>query len=370
MDELATCGSVTVNMLAGGLTCTYPCGTCTPDERCDTMDDVVEGGNETGVCVPLDEPDASVDDGGDEDASEPNDAPTNTSPDAPTDTPVDQAMTSDAAGDAPVSPPSLCTAVPVRALSIPDSYSGTLSGPSKIATSNCWGQVTSGPDDVFTLHLDQATGVEIHAQLEPVASITDQTIVVGVRKKCADGGGELVCNVHRNQGTGALVHTILQPGDYLVTVDTFTVSQDGGAPPSSAAYSLTTSKFDFPPNVACAQAVEVTNGQMLTSQDASAGVDDLSRCDRLVTAKVIYYKATVPAGQTLMVKSTGRSAVRILASCDAATCLTEAKDNGTSMGATATWTNAGAAPTTVFIALGAFDASTSASYDISFAIAP
>jgi hypothetical protein len=62
--------------------------------------------------------------------------------------------------------------------------------------------------------------------------------------------------------------------------------------------------------------------------------------------------------------------VRILAACDAQMCLAAAKDNGFGNGATATWTNAGASPQTVYIALGSNDASTSASYGISFTIGP
>ncbi len=263
----------------------------------------------------------------------------------------------------------LCPATPVRALTIPDTHNGMVSGTGKVPTARCWGQ-TPGPDNVFSLKITKTTGVEIHAQLEPVDTVADQTIVVTVRKRCEDGATELACHVQRNKGQGSTVRLVLEPGDYLVVVDTFNLSVDAG-PGGGFMYSMTVKEYTFPANALCKGATVVMNGTSLMNQDASMGVDSLSgKCETTATGKVLYYKASVPAGQTITAKSTGRSSLRLLEGCDVTSCWQSAKAGGTGDGAMISWKNPAAVPADVWVALGNNDAAASGSYDITFTIAP
>jgi hypothetical protein len=357
--EGAVCGTVIVNG------CNYECGTCQGGETCEPDPTAKPPLEDFGTCV------APPSDGG---------TPDGESSDGPQDVPQVTEDASDASGggDAKDSggTPGLCAATPAGDLTIPSVIDGTLTGSGNIGSSKCWG-LTVGPDTFFKLEIkDKATGVDIKAQLTPADTVPDQTLVVSSRNACdapTNPGAEIQCDVHRNKGAGPALHQIFQPGTYLIAVDSFQASQDAGVGSSwTLPFHMTVDKFDFPANAFCAGAVEVMDGTMLKTQDASAGVDSLSSrtgCDRLAVGKVVYFKATVPAGQTLTAKSSGRSAVRILPSCDAtAACLASAKDSGTGDGATATWMNAGAAPATVYITLGSNDASASVSYDLSFTI--
>jgi hypothetical protein len=352
----AQCGDVVVDK------CFYSCGRCPQGSTC-VPDQPGNDPQETwGRCVADDDPDGG----------EPDDDASVT--DGPEDTPQisEDATASSDAKEAGGGTPGLCAAAPAGDLPIPASIDGTLTGPGNIGTSRCFG-LTVGPDTFYKLTItDKATGVDIKAQLTPADTVPDQTLVVSSRQPCdgPDPGAEIQCDVHRNKGTGPDLHQIFQPGTYLIAVDSFQVSQDAGVSSSwTLPFHLTTETFTFPPNVFCASAVEVMDGTMLKMQDASAGVDSLTaKCERLAVGKVVYFKATVPAGQTLTAKSSGRSGLRLLSSCDATTCLASAKDIGTGDGATAMWMNGGAAATTVYLALGSNDASTSASYDLSVSI--
>jgi hypothetical protein len=133
-------------------------------------------------------------------------------------------------------------------------------------------------------------------------------------------------------GTSCLGNTDTSP-----TGATTTFTNTSGAPRSvivavaagfsgGGAFSLTASLRDPPTNVTCGAATPVTNGTSLTFQDATAGSDNLAnRCLSGDTGGVLYYSATIGAGQTLKATATSSgkwlASLRLLATCGASSCL-------------------------------------------------
>lgn len=129
-----------------------------------------------------------------------------------------------------------------------------------------------------------------------------------------------------------------------------------------------------PMNVACGSATTVVDGTSLTLQDARAAADDLSSvCEPLATGGALYYRATVPPGETLRAAVTPlegwRPAVRLLPSCGASSCLA----SGVGVGgptAAASWTNDGASDADVIIAAGAHDSRFTGYFRLDVSIGP
>jgi hypothetical protein len=130
---------------------------------------------------------------------------------------------------------------------------------------------------------------------------------------------------------------------------------------SGGAFNLTAALRAPPANVTCGAATLVVNGTSLAFQDVSAASDNLSsRCLPSDTGGVLYYRATIGAGQilTATATTTGRwfPSLRLLASCSAMTCLA----SSTFMmpgpmpgpGATLTYVNMGGSPLDVILAVG------------------
>jgi hypothetical protein len=124
------------------------------------------------------------------------------------------------------------------------------------------------------------------------------------------------------------------------------------------AFTLTAALRGPPTNTTCSAATPVTDGTTLTFQDGTAGVDNLSsRCIPSDTSGVLYYSATIGAGQLLTATATGLGAkpfppsIRILASCSAATCL--ATSNPMFPASAVSYLNTGNSPTSIIIAVGA-----------------
>jgi hypothetical protein len=125
-----------------------------------------------------------------------------------------------------------------------------------------------------------------------------------------------------------------------------------------------------PPARACVVATPVMDGTMLTAQDTSKGSDTLvAACQPLAVGPVLYYKATIPAGETLTAKTTGPSALRILSGCGATTCLASDADKGSGAGVTVAYMNATfSPPLDVILALGSSNAAAPGSYGLTVSI--
>jgi hypothetical protein len=124
------------------------------------------------------------------------------------------------------------------------------------------------------------------------------------------------------------------------------------------AFSLTPALRTPPKNVTCDAAIPVKNGTSLTLQDASGATDDLSsRCNPSDTGGVLYYSATIGAGQALTATATpsGRwlPTLRLLASCGASTCLVSSSPMPMPVpGASLNYRNVGDAAMDVILAVG------------------
>jgi hypothetical protein len=144
------------------------------------------------------------------------------------------------------------------------------------------------------------------------------------------------------------------------------------------AFNLTAALRAPPANVTCGAATPVVNGTSLAFQDVSAASDNLSsRCLPSDTGGVLYYRATIGAGQilTATATTTGRwfPSLRLLASCSAMTCLASSgfMMPGPMPGASLTYANMGASPLDVILAVGPSVMSGPATYfDLSVSIAP
>jgi hypothetical protein len=104
----------------------------------------------------------------------------------------------------------------------------------------------------------------------------------------------------------------------------------------------------------------VKDGTSLTFQDASAATDNLSsRCNASDTGGVLYYSASIGAGQALTATATSIGSwlpsLRLLASCNATSCLASSGSSPNPKmqpGASLTYFNAGASPANVILAVG------------------
>jgi hypothetical protein len=122
-------------------------------------------------------------------------------------------------------------------------------------------------------------------------------------------------------------------------------------------FSITASLRDPPTNMTCGSATPVTNGTSLTFQDATVGTDNLSsRCLPSDTGGVLYYSATIGAGQTLKATATSTGkwlpSLRLLASCGASTCLASSNMPMMFPQVALSYTNSGGSPVNVVLAVG------------------
>jgi hypothetical protein len=122
-------------------------------------------------------------------------------------------------------------------------------------------------------------------------------------------------------------------------------------------FSVTASLRDAPTNMTCGSAIPVANGTSLTFQDATVGTDNLSsRCLPSDTGGVLYYSATIGAGQTLRATATASgkwvASLRVLASCGASTCLASSNMPMMFPQNSVSYTNSGGSPVNVILAVG------------------
>ena len=146
---------------------------------------------------------------------------------------------------------------------------------------------------------------------------------------------------------------------------------------ASAPYSITAALSAAPTNLTCDRAVDVVDGATLPAQDVSGASILQPPCPGMAGAAlpVLFYRATVPAGQTLFATAappTGTTAratpvLRVVPDCSLATCLAVSAAAAAGNG-TVAWTNIGAAPQRVIITYGANPAASATPSDLTFRI--
>ena len=144
---------------------------------------------------------------------------------------------------------------------------------------------------------------------------------------------------------------------------------------SGGTFDMNVSIAPPPANVACASATRVVDGSNLRLQDASAGVDDLSaRCIPNAMAGVLYYEATVPAGDVVRVRARPHDrwvpAIRILPNCSPGACLASGRASLAGEIAVTSYTNSTTTAHDVLIAIGSADSFSVGFFDLEVSIAP
>jgi len=206
----------------------------------------------------------------------------------------------------------------------------------------CLGPLNSG---LLYYSITIPTGMTLGAQLKPTTQSDEHVAIL-------DSCGATTCLGTQDFGptpTSTYTNTSGAPRPVIVVASSgFT-----GGP-----FSLTAALRGPPTNGTCSAATAVTNGTSLTFQDATGATDNLAaKCNAGDTAGVVYYKATIGAGQAITVNTSSNGswmpAIRLLASCGAASCL--ATSNFSMMMKTAStlkYTNSSGAPLDVIIAVG------------------
>ncbi len=163
------------------------------------------------------------------------------------------------------------------------------------------------------------------------------------------------------------------PRDVLVAVSApFT-----GTP--AAPFALTATLSPAPTNLTCDRAVDVADGTTLPAQDVSGASILQPPCPGMAGAAlpVLFYRATVPPGQTLFASATpsaGMTAratpvLRVVPDCSLTTCL--AASTAVAAGqATVAWTNPSTTPQRVVITMGANPTASAVPTDLTFRIRP
>lgn len=131
-----------------------------------------------------------------------------------------------------------------------------------------------------------------------------------------------------------------------------------------------------PSNLTCARATPVMNGTTLRAQDAASATERQNPCPGMPGAAhpVLFYSATVPAGQTLVVTATpnvtGRGApnIRVIPDCSSPFCYAASTTAGTS--SSAVFANTTMGDQRVIITVGYTTASQTVPFDLGVSIRP
>ena len=124
-----------------------------------------------------------------------------------------------------------------------------------------------------------------------------------------------------------------------------------------------------PTNLTCMVATPLTLPATLSYQASALGTENATgSCLATATGAVLYYRATVPARQTLAVRATPDSAmdavVRILPACGATTCLASANAAGAGADESVQYANTGDTDQSVIIAVGSASNATNGRFDL------
>ncbi|MEI8258958.1 MAG: hypothetical protein WCJ30_25090 [Deltaproteobacteria bacterium] len=130
-----------------------------------------------------------------------------------------------------------------------------------------------------------------------------------------------------------------------------------------------------PANARCTGATTLTAGTPVTGQDTTLATQVLgSLCYPTGVGKALFYKISVPAGQTVLVTATPSATLdpvlRFIASCTATAC--ERFDDTASAGAPEIghWANTGAAATDIIVAVSPYTRGADGTFDISATYVP
>jgi hypothetical protein len=182
---------------------------------------------------------------------------------------------------------SVCLSRPLRVLALTDSQCGTLQGTSSVASTLCQ-RDTSGPDELYQLHLAAPSGLALRAT-------SGSDLVLSVRSNCADANSEVACGqdtTGTSQGFAPALRAALPAGDYVVIVDEY------GGSPTGGSYVLEAAPFTAAANARCGGALAMTSGVARTQQLIATGDSNGRLCRTTDSGAELFYSVVMPAGST------------------------------------------------------------------------
>ena len=251
-----------------------------------------------------------------------------------------------------------------RTLALPaDAVTATLEGTSRNASTTCTTTTgTGGPEHYYRLHVAARTGVAL-----AVEAAIDTALAI--RTACDDPLSEVACSGSVPGGVrNPALRAVLDPGDYFVLVDQLGFGVGG-------AYTLRVTTFDAVDNTVCAAPRRLVPGTRLVGQDTSSAAAPSTPCAPSARGPVLYYVVTVPAANSLVVTASPVGApwtrvVRLLAGCDAGSCLAVQSSGAPTIPSRATWLNRTGGPVDVVVAVGAQAAGVVGSFDLDTELVP
>ncbi len=199
-----------------------------------------------------------------------------------------------------------------------------------------------------------------------VSNDTDFDAIVAILPMC----GADTCLTHADSGvtgdpeTATWSNAGTSDATVLIAVGAYGSSSTGGT------FDLSVSLPMASGNGVCSAPTSVTDGTMLTGQDVTVGLDDLSGdCLFSDDGPNVYYQVTVPAGMAVSATATPDSTmdatIRVLDSCSATSCMASTNAGGVGEAETVQYFNSGSTDQTVLLAVGATDASSVGTFDLS-----
>ncbi len=167
-----------------------------------------------------------------------------------------------------------------------------------------------------------------------------------------EGDAEMITQVN----TGTMPQTV------IIAVGSY-------GPTAPGTFDIKVTMGSFAPNAVCMGAVPLTAGTPLTGQDVSGAAAPSNAC-LFGGGNVLYYSITVPARSALTVTATPSGAatldpaLRILATCNATSCLSSANLGASGDAETSTYRNLGMTAVPVLIAVGGSSSSDTGTFDL------
>lgn len=270
--------------------------------------------------------------------------------DAPADTAADTTPPADV--------PSACTpTVPVgTAITLPSggmpmAAGTTVGGMNRVAMASCQSSAI-GPEAYHVLDVTARTGVLLNTN----GSLSTFDTVLHVRRGCDPTMMEVACDDDAGDSNFSFIRTALDPGRYLVVVDGYGTSSTSTS--LSGAYMLQARSFTLAGNAECATPQALTIGTPRMDQSTSGGYRASTACRTSDTGSQVFYSVAVPPGMSVNVTATPtgtpmwQPVVRVLDSCAATTCVTDARTTTAGTPTSVVFANTGAATRTFVVSVG------------------
>ncbi len=214
--------------------------------------------------------------------------------------------------------------------------------------------------------------VDVPARSTLVATATPQTDWdPAVRLLAACGAATCVAS---SNASGSFRPERLVYGNTSGATQTVIIAVGGVDPIVSGLFDLQVQILPPPTNTTCPTATDVIDGTTLRSQNSAAGTENATAaCLATATGAVLYYRAMIPAGQTLQARVTPAptmdAVIRLESACGVTSCLGTANGGAVGAAETLTYTNSSAATQTVILAIGGATNATNGIFDLAVTIA-